>query len=291
MSVSAEPLVVVFSDVDSLTASAASPPTEAAPLLREIGLKRLPLVLSSTRTRAEVAFIQQELGLHAPFIYESGGAISMAQGYFRGHVHGTRAVGGTLIVEFGRPYSEVKSTLRQTAASLDMDVVGLSDLSIEETALAWGVTPLEASRVKMREYGEPFRILRGTDRRDLLFRALRARGLACTTGGRSEYVGAPSAERMGIALLTRLYRETFGPVVTVGLGRLTADAELLAQVDVPLIVSARDEPPQIMKPQSARRTQWLTAVLQRSRWTTRLAGVSKVRRRLAALRFAPPEGV
>jgi mannosyl-3-phosphoglycerate phosphatase len=251
---------VVFSDVDTLAGSTASLPTEALSLLREVALRRLPLVLSSTRSRAELDVIQQELGIHAPFIFESGAAVSVPPGYFRGPVQGAHAVGDRLVVPFGRPCREVIAELRQASAQLAIELVGLSDLSIEQTALAWGVTPLEASRVKMREYGEPFRILRGMSRRDTLFRALRARGFLCATGGRYDYVGAVG-ETAGMAFLLGLYRETFGSVVTIGIGTRHRDAELLAQVDVPIVVPAEPDPPHIMKLRSPRSSQWLATLL------------------------------
>lgn len=289
VSVSTEPLVVVLSDVDSLAASVASLPSEAISLFREVALNRLPLVLSSTRTRAELDFIQQELGLHAPFICESGAAVSVPPGYFRGHLPNARAVGGALVVKFGPSYSEVITALKQTADQVAVDLVGVSDLSVDETALTWGVGTLEASRVKMRECGEPFRILRGSGRRGLLFRALRARGLACTTGGRSDYVGASVGERTGIALLKRLYRETFGPIVTVGVGSRRRDAELLAHVDVPLVVPDGDGPPEIMKPRPPTRVQWLTSLLRREGGATESANRSN-RGRQPIERSASPIG-
>lgn len=257
---SAEPLAVVFSDVDTLAVSTASLPSEALSLLREVALKRLPLVLSSTRSRAELDFIQHELGIHAPFVFESGAAVSVPPGYFRGHVRGARAVGERLVVPFGRPCQEVLTALRQAANQHGIELVGLSDLSIEQAASAWGVTPLEASRVKMREYGEPFRILRGGSRRESLFRALRAHGFMCTTGGRYDHVGGVG-EGTGIGFLTDLYRDTFGATITVGLGSRRRDAELLARVDIPVIVPDEAEPPHIMKCHSPVRGRWLTALI------------------------------
>ena len=262
---------MVFSDVETLAVSLASLPSEEVSLLREVALKRLPLVLSSTRSRAELDFIQHELGIHAPFIFESGAAVSVPPGYFRGHVHGARAVGDRLVVPFGRPCHEVIEGLKQASTQLGIDVVGLSDLSVEQTALDWGVTPLEASRVKMREFGEPFRILRGKKRRDSLLRAMRARGFTCATGGRYDYAGAVG-EAAGIGLLSRLYRNTFGPIVTVGVGSQTRDAELLAHVDVPVVLPAEDDPPYIMKLGSPGRRHWITALIGRGDAAHRAAG-------------------
>jgi mannosyl-3-phosphoglycerate phosphatase len=66
--------IVVFSDVDAVLKDPHLPPfATAASILRRVLLEDVSLVLCSSRTRAELEFIQQELGVNAPFICENGG--------------------------------------------------------------------------------------------------------------------------------------------------------------------------------------------------------------------------
>ncbi|MFH1490792.1 MAG: HAD-IIB family hydrolase, partial [Pseudomonadota bacterium] len=48
---------------------------EAEPALNRCKLLRIPLILVSSKTRAEINVIRNELGLTAPFISENGGGI------------------------------------------------------------------------------------------------------------------------------------------------------------------------------------------------------------------------
>ena len=48
---------------------------EAAPALAELRRRGIPLVLASSKTRAEMELLHAELGLSDPFICENGAAI------------------------------------------------------------------------------------------------------------------------------------------------------------------------------------------------------------------------
>jgi len=194
--VSAGPPVVVFS-VDGLMACPHSMTSEVESVLRRVTAKRLPLVLFSTKTRAELEFIQQGLGLRHPFVCENGAAVYVPTGYFDIPVPTTRVVPGYEVIEFGRPYAEVVDALHRTARSLGIDIVGFHDMAIEDVAVEWRLPLLQARLAKMREYGEPFRIVSGNLRhRQQLIRALWPAGIACTCMGQYDHAGAPAGEGM-----------------------------------------------------------------------------------------------
>lgn len=252
----AEPPVIVFSDVESLHASPPSSASEAGAALRGVAASNLPLVFCSTRTRAEVECLQQDLGVRHPFVCENGAAVFVPRGYFGFDVPHARIVAGYEVLEFGRPYAEVVTTLHRTARWLRIDVIGFHDMSIADVAHECGVPLLEARLAKLREYGEPFRIA-GADslNRQRLFKALWTQGFGCTTGGRYDYVGTFVDEGVGIGQLCRLYRQAFGSVLTVGFGDPARELPLLGAVDIPIAVPGGDVPPivhRIMKRPASR---------------------------------------
>ncbi len=152
--------IVVFSDVDAILLDPHMPSfASAATVLSRLVLEDVVLVLCSSRTRAEIELIQQELGLNAPFICENGGAVFIPGGYFDFDVPGARELAGYQTVEFGRAYSDVVRTLRRTAERLRIEIIGFGDMSIEEVARECGLPLLQARLAKLREYGEYFRTL------------------------------------------------------------------------------------------------------------------------------------
>lgn len=234
--------LVIFSDVDGVLRD--PPPhsfAAAASALECLSRERVPLVLCSSKTRAELEHIQQELGIDHPFVCENGGATFIPRGYFGFEVPCVRDVAGYEAVEFGRPYPEVVETLHRTAQRLRIDVIGFSDLSVEEVARECRLTLLRARLAKLREYEEPFRLLDPSPAaRERLLEGLHAAGLRCITHGRYEHVGAPVDKHLGVNMLRTLYRHAFDRMVTVGLADTLADHDLPRLVDYSVIVQDDD---------------------------------------------------
>ena len=88
--------LVVFTDLDGTLLDhetySYGPAQEALDLLER---KRIPLILCSSKTRAEIELIQLDLRLRHPFISENGGAIFMPRAYFPFTPEGTRVSRGT----------------------------------------------------------------------------------------------------------------------------------------------------------------------------------------------------
>jgi mannosyl-3-phosphoglycerate phosphatase family protein len=234
--------IVVFSDVDGvLRHPDVQSCTEAAKALQRLRLDDVPLVLCSSHTRAEIEAMQQELGIHHPFVCESGGAVFIPAGYFDFAVPGARDLAGYQAVELGRPYAEVAGTLHRTAGRLRIEIVGFGDMSVEEVARDCHLPLLQARLSKLREYGERFRVLDPAETtRGRLFRALRAARLRCTAGERYDQVGAPVDNSIGVKVLLALYNRACDPVLTVGLVDAWADDKVLQLVTRRVILPGDD---------------------------------------------------
>lgn len=228
----AEALIIVFTDVPSyppdhhtLSFVAAA---DALGLLVRAGI---PLVLCSSRTRAEIQVLQRDLDIHHPFIVEGGGALIIPVGYFSFPLPGARHTAVCEVIEFSRPYGELVDTLHDMALKLRIDVVGFSDMTVEveEVADDCGLSLLQARLAKLREYGEPFRMDDSSPAtRNRLFRALHNAGLRCTRGGRYDYVTGVTDNSASVAMLRSFYKRADGRVLTVGLGNTQNDVPLLS---------------------------------------------------------------
>ena len=230
--------IVVFSDVDGvLRHPQAHSCTLAARALQRLRREDVPLAICSSHTRAEVEWLQQELGLRHPFVCESGGAAFVPAGYFEFAVPGARDLAGYQAVEFGRPYAEVAGTLHRTAQRLRIEIVGFGDMSVEEVARDCRLPLLQARLSKLREYGERFRVLDpGEAAHGRLLRALKAARLRCITGQRYDQVGAPVDNNVGVRVLLGLYNRACGPVLTAGVVDELADDSALQFVNRRVIV-------------------------------------------------------
>ena len=69
------PRILIFSEVDGvLRDPSVGSLATAANVLEELSREHVPLILCSSKTRAELEQIQQELRISHPFVCENGGA-------------------------------------------------------------------------------------------------------------------------------------------------------------------------------------------------------------------------
>jgi mannosyl-3-phosphoglycerate phosphatase len=226
--------IVVVTDLDgTLLAAETSEAAHVADLLAE---RAIPLIICSSRTRAEIESLQQNLGLAAPFITENGGALFLPHGYFPTWPDVWRAPAYD-VIEFGRPYHAVVEALRVTSRRLGIEVIGFCEMSIDEVAAEYGLTLAEARLAKLREYDEVFRIVDDDPAvHSRLFRALHRAGLRCSSRGRYHHATGVSDKRRSLRTLLSLYRHAAGRILTVGLADSPCDVWVLEEVDIPIVV-------------------------------------------------------
>lgn len=178
--------------------------------------RRSPSCGARAVPRAELEALRQDQGVYHPFICENGGGVYVPHAYFPFAVPDARDVAGYHVIEFGRPYSDVVEILRTTAARLRIAIVGFGDMSIDQVAVECRMPLLRARLAKLREYTELFRVVNETPTaRVRLRRALHAAHLTSTIEAPYSCVGAPVDPKLGIGLLTAMYRRLHGEVITV----------------------------------------------------------------------------
>ncbi len=232
---------VVFSSVGSfgLDVDAGNGALNAVEVLRS---RNVPLVLCAGRTRAELEYLQQQIGVTDPFISEHGAAVFVPHGYFPDELlNGSRRRGEYAVLEFGRPYSHVVAAVHRAAARARASIVNFSGMSIADVATACNTSLLKARLAKLRDYEEAFLVL-DDDReaRARVWRQLQSAQLACIHEGRFDYAGRAVDLGVGAQWLIALYRRAFGPVLTIGVGDQPHHAPLLRRVDIPIVVPRDD---------------------------------------------------
>src|SRR4030042_950735 len=100
--------ILVFTDLDGTLLDHRTYSFEPArPALRIMRESDIPLIICTSKTRAEVQEIRAALGNIDPFIVENGGAIFVPEGYFSVELPASRSDSGFLVVEMGTSYSRI----------------------------------------------------------------------------------------------------------------------------------------------------------------------------------------
>jgi mannosyl-3-phosphoglycerate phosphatase family protein len=230
--------LVVVTDIDGslLEPGTRSLPDERA-ALDFLAARGIPLVINSSRTRAEIERLHQTFQMLTPFISEHGSALFVHEGAFRSVPARARSAVGGRVIEFGRRYHEVVETLRLTSRELGVDIVGFAELTIEDVARELGVPIVEAQLAKLREYTELFRIVDDRDAtRSRLIKALRRRGLRCWPVGAHQLVSTTGDRAESLGTLKAMWRESWGEPLIIGFADSEDDVAWLRHTDVAVFV-------------------------------------------------------
>ena len=230
---------VIFTDLDG---TLLHPMTysfdEARPALEEIGNRDIPLVLCSSKTRAEIEVYRKRLDNRHPFISENGGGIFVPEDYFPFPFEG-EARGGYRVISVGTPYAEIRGQFTVLRERLGIKSLGFGDMSIQEVAARTGLSESEAALAKMRDFDEPFIIEDASAKAEAFLQAIEERGYHWTRGRFYHILGNHDKGR-AVNTLKGLYEQQYGAVRTIGIGDSRNDIPLLRAVDQPVIVQKED---------------------------------------------------
>ncbi len=171
--------LVVFSDLDGTLLDEQYRHDAADATLARLRTAGIPLVLTSSKTRAEMVRMRAELAPGQPVIFENGCGIA------------TPAAAPDAedeIERFGPDYAGLRATIDAVRTETDADFRGFGDMSDAEVAERTGLPPADAARARTREASEPG-VFTGSEAALERFRsALAAHDLRLVRGGRFLHV-------------------------------------------------------------------------------------------------------
>ena len=150
--------IVIFTDLDgtllSVTNYSFEPAIEA---ISELKKRNIPLIICSSKTRAEIQFYRKKLENHHPFVSENGGGIFIEKGYFNETELplSYEKIDEFLLIKLGAEYNKLRLALNKLKQK-GYKIKGFGDMSIEELSKLTGLSKQEALLAKQREFDEPF---------------------------------------------------------------------------------------------------------------------------------------
>ena len=232
--------MIIFTDLDgTLLSSDSYSFADALPALKEIRRKDIPLIICSSKTRAEVEVYLNKLSLNHPFISENGGAIFIPRGYFSRSCPQLEKRGKYLVWELGLPYQELRKRLLQVRRKFPLLLLGFGDLGAKDIVSLCNMSLTQARLAKKREYDEPF-FFSGNINKKTKSQILKAFGqlrLNVTSGGRFFHLMGRNDKGTAVRKLRRLFKDNYGSdIPSAGIGDSLNDLALLESVDIPILV-------------------------------------------------------
>lgn len=215
--------LIVFTDLDGTLLDHGTYSWAAAkPALAALRARRVPLILASSKTAAEIAPLRAELGFGwCPAIAENGAGLLPPE--------------GTGVDEVSEDYLRLRAILAEAPGDFRNNFTGFGDLGVAGIVEATGLSDDAARLAAQRRFSEPG-LWSGSDvGRDRFVAWLNDRGVHARSGGRflTLSFGGTKAGRMAEVIAALFGDER---PMTVALGDAPNDIEMLEAADRAFIV-------------------------------------------------------
>jgi mannosyl-3-phosphoglycerate phosphatase len=236
--------LVIFTDLDGTLLdfhSYSFKPASAA--LRELKRLNVPLILVSSKTRAEMLALSKSLGIDTPFISENGGGVFWPKSLSRSKPPGAKSTDDHWVRELGKPYAEIRKKLVAFRESTGVACEGFGDWTSETISRMAGIPLPNAPLAKLREYDEPF-IFKPNPPGDQLeshLKKLASGGFRVIRGGRFFHLCGPSDKGKGVReLITWFAKKAPVKPRTLAFGDSPNDWPMLAACEIAIAVKRPD---------------------------------------------------
>lgn len=230
---------LVFSDLDGSLLDHYSYSYEAAlPQMEALERAGIPLILVSSKTRAEILILRDELANRHPFIVENGAAVFIPQQYFENQPAGTVARDGYWVCEMAPPRGQWLALLKDLESEFPGCFDSFHRAGVAGIMAMTGLSELQAIAANQREYSEPVRWLAEPEREAQFLKRLREAGATVAKGGRFLAVAGLSDKGQALVWLRNCYQRAAGGGIVddIAIGDSANDCPMLEAAGTALLV-------------------------------------------------------
>ena len=204
----------------------------SAKALANINVYKIPLILNSSKTLAEITSIRTALNNSDPFIIENGAALYIPRGVF------SRFDQTLTKFTFSIAYEKIINIIHRLRKQHHYAFTGFYDLSNSDVRKITGLGETAAARAKQRAGTEPILWKDDESRLSAFEKEIRRYGLKLVKGGRFYHVMGQNADKANaMRWLTRQYRNQYGiDFKTIALGDSDNDKTMLEQSDIAAVI-------------------------------------------------------
>lgn len=238
--------LLIFTDLDGTLLDYNTYSYDAAlPALNKLRECGIPLVIVTSKTRAEIEPMKELLSLSKTFIVENGSAIFLHRDFAPPPGIHAELKSGYRVIVLGKHYREALDALHRARSNWSLcksNIKGFSDMTVDEVAAYTGLSPESAALAKEREFSEPF-VFKGSQA-DLMYlkQGLGEMGMTCLEGGRLYHAQGLADKAEAAKMTGDIYRYAYPEISwkTVALGDGPNDVGLLRSADIAVIIKKPD---------------------------------------------------
>lgn len=237
--------LVIFSDMDGTLLDHKSYQFDAAkPWLKKLKVLGIPVILNTSKTRAEVEKWSYENNSDYPFVVENGAAILIPKSQSKTQPVGSISSAQYWLKSFVKPRAHWRSLIDSVAEEYAGQLATFSQLGIEGISKLTGLSAEDAELASQRQYGEPVAWLTEHDP-ERFIQQLQQLGANVLRGGRFIHISGQCNKGMAMNYITSFYQQNFPERhwVTLALGDSHNDVAMLESADYAGIVAQHSGKP------------------------------------------------
>jgi len=235
------PEVLIFTDMDGSLLCHETYSHEAADeMLLNLQNIGIPVIPTTSKTKAELVHLRTSLNNRHPFIIENGAAVFIPLDYFDEQPFGTEVVGNYWVKKFVHNRHYWQSVITHISSVDTNKFTTFSELTVEELSELTGLDRDESLRASRRLYGEPI-VWKGNDAEKVRFiEELNNMGAHVLEGGRFLHVSGECDKGLAMSWLAEQYRDhnDNSLIKTVAIGDSQNDVAMLEVADIALIITS-----------------------------------------------------
>lgn len=227
---------LIFTDLDGTFLNhddySFEPAKEALALIKK---RNIPLIFTTSKTKAEVIELQKKVGIKEPFIVENGAALFIPKGYQDLNLDGLDGYEDYKVVILGKKYNQILSFYDKYKEEFKMK--GFSDMSLNDVCSLTNLDEKSAKLSIQRGFTEPF-ILDDESKIENLKNLASTYNIKITQGGRFYHlIGEKQDKGIAVKTTTNIFKRLFKePVKSIALGDGPNDIVMFENVDIPIII-------------------------------------------------------
>ncbi len=199
---------LVFTDLDgSLLDHHTYSYRDALPQLRRLEHLQIPVILASSKTRAEIEHLRDELGNRHPFIIENGAAVFIPRDYFDSQPDGTVEKDDYWVRELSAGRSQWLDVLQSLRSLYPEEFQYFYQAGIDGIVQMTSLPEARAREANQREYSEPVKWLGSEQRKQEFLDSLSLRGASVLQGGRFLTLSGDCDKGRALSWLRDVYRQ------------------------------------------------------------------------------------
>lgn len=227
---------IIYTDLDGTLLDHDSYSFEAAiPALRLLKQQKFPVIPVTSKTRAEVLPLREELELNTPMIVENGAAVFLPEDICSEKSDLTAKIDGYYVKAFSPDIHYWSSIIGQLHQRWPNTFTAFSEMSPIEISELTGLSKAQSELAGQREFSDPLHWYGSDQQLKLLSNYCHEQDINVVKGGRFVHLLKGSDKGMAVRWLhqfmLRCYQE---PMTSIGLGDGENDLALLDEVDLPV---------------------------------------------------------